>query len=192
MARPSDPELEVKILEAARRLWEKGGAGSLTMRAVARAAGTNTPAVYRRFRDRDDLLRGMLRRVRLEIAAELERAATVEEACEKYLEYALEHPWDYELFYQHNYELDHSPRAGEQVIRPARAVMKGKLQGRLGGSEKSQETMLTALWMLGHGAAMLLIDKSIAPKEAPEARKVFSAAVKALMKEADFLSKLKL
>jgi AcrR family transcriptional regulator len=192
VARPSDPELEGKILEAAGKLWRKGGAGSLTMRAVARAAGTNTPAVYRRFRDRDDLLRGMLRRVRLEIAAELERAATVEEACEKYLEYALEHPWDYELFYQHNYELDHSPRVSEQVARPARAVMQGKLQGRLGGSEKSRETMLTALWMLGHGAAMLLIDKSIPPKEAPEARKVFSAAVKALMKEAEFLSKLKL
>lgn len=192
MARPPDPELEGKILEAARKLWKKGGAGSLTMRSVAHAAGTNTPAVYRRFRDRDDLLRGMLRAVRLEIAAELERAATVEEACEKYLEYAVAHPWDYELFFQHNYELDHSPRVSEQAARPARAVMKGKLQSRLGGSEKGRETMLTALWMLGHGAAMLLIDKSIAPEEAPQARKVFSAAVKALLKEAEFLSKLKL
>lgn len=191
MARPSDPELEGKILEAARKLWKKGGEGSLTMRAVARAAGTNTPALYRRFKDRDDLLRGMLHAVRLEIATEMERAESVEEACEKYLEYALEHPWDYELFYQHNYELDHSRRASEQVVRPARAVMKGKLLSRLGGSEKSQETMLMALWMLGHGAAMLLIDKSIAPDEAPAARKVFSTAVKALLKEASFLSKLK-
>lgn len=192
MARPSDPELEGRILEAARKLWKKGGAASLTMRAVARAAGTNTPALYRRFSHRDDLLRGMLRTVRLEIASELERASTVEEACEKYLEYALAHPWDYELFYQHNYELDHSPRATEQVVRPARAVMKGKLQNRLGGSDRSQETMLTALWMLGHGAAMLLIDKSITPQDAPEAKKIFTAAVRALLKEADFLSKLKL
>ncbi len=192
MARPSDPELEGKILEAARKLWKKGGAGSLTMRAVARAAGTNTPAVYRRFRDRDDLLRGMLRQMRFEIAAEVEQAATVEEACEKYLEYALAHPWDYELFYQHDYELDHSRRRGEQVVRPARAAMREKLQDRLGGSEMSREVMLTALWMLGHGAAMLLIDKSIPPEEAPRARKVFSAAVKALMREAEFLSKLKL
>ncbi len=192
MARPSDPELEGKILAAARKLWRKGGAGSLTMRAVARAAGTNTPAVYRRFRDRDDLLRGMLRRVRYEIAAEVDRAATVEEACEKYLEYALEHPWDYELFFQHNYELDHSPRASAEVERPARAVMNGKLQNRLGGTEKTRERMLLALWMLGHGAAMLLIDKSIPPEEAPEAKRVFSGAVKAVMREAEFLSKLKL
>src|SRR5580704_7186426 len=49
------PELEGKILDAAQKLWKKGGEKALTMRAVAKAAGTNTPSVYRRFRDRNDI-----------------------------------------------------------------------------------------------------------------------------------------
>ncbi len=55
MPRRPDPDLEGKILDAAQKLWKKGGEKALTMRTVARAAGTNTPAVYRRFRDRDDI-----------------------------------------------------------------------------------------------------------------------------------------
>jgi AcrR family transcriptional regulator len=57
--RQSDPYLEQNILEAASRLWARGGEKSLTMRAVAKAAGTTTPTVYERFRDRDDILRGL-------------------------------------------------------------------------------------------------------------------------------------
>ncbi|MGA9307559.1 MAG: helix-turn-helix domain-containing protein, partial [Candidatus Sulfotelmatobacter sp.] len=71
MPRRADPDLEDKILDAAQKLWKKGGEKALTMRTVARAAGTNTPSVYRRFRDRDDILRGLLQRIRWEIAAQM-------------------------------------------------------------------------------------------------------------------------
>ena len=63
MPRQPDPDLEERILKSAQVLWKKGGEEALTMRAVARAAKTNTPAVYRRFKDREDLLRGLLRRI---------------------------------------------------------------------------------------------------------------------------------
>ena len=56
--RQPDPELEARILEAADALWRRGGEKALTMRAVAKAARTNTPAVYRRFKDREHLIRG--------------------------------------------------------------------------------------------------------------------------------------
>ena len=59
MARQPDPDLEDHILNAARKLWKKGAGKALTMRAVARAAGTNTPAVYRRFPRREDILRAL-------------------------------------------------------------------------------------------------------------------------------------
>ncbi|PYP82066.1 MAG: TetR/AcrR family transcriptional regulator, partial [Blastocatellia bacterium AA13] len=55
MPRQPDPELEGRILHAADVLWRRGGEQALTMRAVAQAAGTNTPAVYRRFKNREDL-----------------------------------------------------------------------------------------------------------------------------------------
>jgi len=59
MARHSDPDLENRILKTARKLWKKGAGEALTMRAVARAAHTTAPAVYRRFRTRDDILRAL-------------------------------------------------------------------------------------------------------------------------------------
>jgi AcrR family transcriptional regulator len=186
--RPQNPDLESAVLDAAHKLWKKGGERGLTMRAVARAAGTNTPAVYRRFRDRDDLLRGILQRIRLEIAAELKRASSAEEGCERYLDYALRHPHEYILFYQHNYELQHSPRSrrsgAQPVGQPARDAMRRKLAERLGDSPDDHERMLTVLWMLVHGAAMLLIAKSILPQDAAKARSVFSASVATLLLQA--------
>jgi hypothetical protein len=37
------------------------------------------------------------------------------------------------------------------------------------------------LWMMAHGLAMLLMAKTILPKDAKEARSVFSASVSALL-----------
>ncbi len=187
MPRRPDPDLETRILDAAQKLWKKGGERSLTLRAVARAAGTNTPAVYRRFRDRDDILRGLLQRIRLEIAAVLRGAGSVEDGCERYLDYALAHPHEYELFYQHNYELFHSPgalRAGYRPAdQPAREVMKQKLEQQLGKARDRHERLLTALWMVVHGAATLLITKSILPEDATQARAVFRASIAALLEQ---------
>jgi AcrR family transcriptional regulator len=189
--RPSNPDLEGRILDAAQKLWKKGGEKALTMRTVARAAGTNTPAVYRRFRDRDDILRGLMQRIRWEIAATLDAASSPEEGCERYLEYALSHPREYELFYQHNYDLYFSPRAkrtGVKVVgQPAKDAMRRKLTQKLGGEPDDHERVLTALWMTVHGAAMLLIEKTIRPEDADEARSIFTATVAALLRRADGL-----
>jgi AcrR family transcriptional regulator len=187
MPRPPNPELEEKILDAAQKLWKKGGEKALTMRAVASAAGTNTPAVYRRFRDRDDILRALLDRIRLEIAQVLEEASTPEEACERYLGFAIRHPREYELFYQHNYELNYSARARgrrvEAIGRPARDVMTRMLREKFGEASDNHGRLLMASWMLGHGAAMLLIAKSILPEEEGEAKEVFGTAVRVLLSE---------
>ena len=189
MPRQPDPQLENKILNAARKLWKKGGDRALTMRAVAAAAGTNTPAVYRRFRDRDDLLRALLQRSRLEIAAEMESARSVEEACERYLDYALKHPWEYELVYQYDHHLDQLLRSRGRPFaeRPAREVMNRKLREQMTGPRDNHGRMLTALWMLAHGTAMLMIDKMIPAEQAGEARIVFSASLRALLREAEFI-----
>jgi AcrR family transcriptional regulator len=189
MPRRPDPDLEGKILDAAQKLWKKGGAKGLTMRAVARAAGTNTPSVYRRFRDRDDILRALLQRIRLELAAALEAGSSPEEGCERYLDFAVSHPYEYELFYQHEYELFHSARSSRDgvkpVVRPGRNAMKQKVAEKLGGSPDDHEGLVTALWMMTHGAAMLLIAKTILPRDAAEARAVFKASVAALLQTGD-------
>ena len=191
MPRRADPDLEDKILDAAQKLWKKGGEKALTMRTVARAAGTNTPAVYRRFRDRDDILRGLLQRIRWEIAAQLEGISSPEEGCEQYLDYAVSHPREYALFFQKEYELFYSARslrAGfKPTVLPVRDVMRQKVAERLGGASGDHERVVMALRMVVHGAAMLLIEKAILPEDAAEARAVLTASVAALLSAADGL-----
>jgi AcrR family transcriptional regulator len=185
MPRRPDPDLEAQILKAARMLWKKGGDKALTMRAVAQASGTNTPAVYRRFRHRDDILRALLQRVRVELAAVIESVSSPEEACECGLDYALSHPREYQLFFQKEYELFHSPRsgyAGSKPSRPAQEAVKRKLAEKLGGSPEDHGKLAWALFMIVHGAAMLMIAKTILPKDAEQARAVFTASVAALLR----------
>ncbi len=102
MPRHPDPDLEGRILRAADILWRRGGEHALTMRAVARAAKTNTPAVYRRFKNREDLLRGLLLRIVDRIGGHFEQADTLEKMADAYVDHALLEPHDYELFYSHS------------------------------------------------------------------------------------------
>src|SRR5207302_2409026 len=92
LPRQADPQLEKRILDAACRLWARGGEKALTMRGVAQAAGTTTPTLYERYRDRDDILRAVRLRTRADLFATLSQTRTLSQACERYLEFALEHP----------------------------------------------------------------------------------------------------
>jgi len=188
MPRRPDPGVEDRILSAASKLWKKGGEEALTMRAVAKAAATNTPAVYRRFRSRQEILQALLRRAQSMFADIVRPSRSPEEACERYLEFALSHPHEYELFYDYAYQLPRPPRlrgtAPLREHRPTMALMEAKLAERLGGSPEDQTRLSLALWALTHGTAMILISRSIPPEHTPELRSVFSSAVETMIRKA--------
>lgn len=189
MPRRPDPDLEERILNAARRLWRKGAEEALTMRAVAKAAGTNTPAVYRRFRNRDDILRALMRRVQKDVVDVMQPCLSPEQACEKYLDYALRHSHEYELFYEHAYQLPHpARRIPLREHRPTTALMEQKLAERLGGTAADHSRLSLALWVTTHGTAMLLISGAIPEDLAAELRSAFTAAVDTLIRNASCLS----
>jgi AcrR family transcriptional regulator len=192
MARPPDPDLEDRILNAAGKLWRNGQGKALTMRAVARAARTNTPAVYRRFRSRDDILRSLLLRTRQEVSQKLRTASSVEEACERYLDFALSHPSEYELYFLHEHDLFFSARSKRGVTlnqtlkqkRPVVEFMKSKLAAQLGESPDDCTRLALALWAQLHGTAMLLIAKTILPQHAAEMCSICRTSIKTLLREA--------
>ena len=192
MPRRADPDLQERILNAAQKLWKKGAEKTLTMRAVAKAAGTNTPAVYRRFRKREDILRALLQRIQQDVKDSLRPCRSPEEVCERYLEYALSHTHEYELFYTHAYRLAPTARSGRGLPlreqRPAMALVEEKLAQRLGGSPTEHTRLSLALWTLAHGTAMILISKAIPENHATELRSVFIAAVKTLINSSSSLS----
>ena len=185
MPRQPDPEVEERILSAASKLWKKGGEKALTMRAVAQAAGTNTPAVYRRFPSRQAILQGLLQRVQKQVADLIGDCRSPQEACERYVEFALAHPHEYELFYVHAYQLPR-PSKGRRNLplreyRPNVGLMEAKLAELLGGSPEQYTRLTMSLWMIAHGTATILITEAVPPEHASELRSVFSSAVETMI-----------
>lgn len=152
MPRHPDPELELRILSAASRLWARGGEKSLTMRAVAKAAGTTTPTVYERYRDRDDILRALRLRTRQDLFAVLSRTRTLREAVERQLEFALEHPHAYEVLFD---GVGKPPSLQEPW--PSFNLMRNRVAHEIGGAPIQHNRLILAIWSLMHGTAMLII-----------------------------------
>src|SRR5262249_39262873 len=93
----ADAQLEEKILKAAHRLWKVHGPASLTLRAVAREAGTTTPTVYKRFRNKQALYKALAGRVRSQLNEQLFASKSLEEVCRRYLAFVHQNPHEYQL-----------------------------------------------------------------------------------------------
>jgi AcrR family transcriptional regulator len=152
LPRQADPQLEQRILEAASRLRARGGEKALTMRAVAEAACTTTPTVYERYRDRDDILRALRLKTRTELFATLRHSTNLVEACQSYLEFALQHRHAYEVLYD---KFAEPPSLHEPW--PSFNLLRELLTKRLGGTPRQHTRLMLSLWSLMHGTAMLLI-----------------------------------
>lgn len=152
MPRQPDPELEQRILDAACRLWARGGAKSLTMRAVAKTAGTTTPTVYERYHNRADILRALRSQTRHDLFTELSHTRTLGEACERYLIFALRHPHAYEVLFD---SVGQPPSLYEPW--PSFNLFRQRLARRLGGTPRDHTRLMLALWSLMHGTALLII-----------------------------------
>lgn len=188
MPRHPDPELEERILKAAHALWKRGGDQALTMRAVARAAHTNTPALYRRFKDRQDLIRGLLLRIAGQLREHFTAGKTLEGMAEAYVEYAIKLPHEYELFYMHSGKLSPPKGAGRprpiRESRPNFALVEELLAGQFGGRADDYTNLALALWAILHGTSMLLVSKSIPEGHEEELRRACRSAVEVLMERA--------
>jgi AcrR family transcriptional regulator len=62
VGRPRDPQIDAAVLDATLAVLDESGYGPLTLEAVARRAGTTKPAIYRRWRDRRQLVLAALGR----------------------------------------------------------------------------------------------------------------------------------
>jgi AcrR family transcriptional regulator len=122
------------------------------MRAVAKAAGTTTPTVYERFRDRDDILRGLRLRTRRELFAALMRTQSLHDAIERQLEFALENHYAYEVLFD---GVGQPPSLHEPW--PSFNLMRERLAREIGGTPREHNRLILAIWSLMHGTAMLII-----------------------------------
>jgi len=150
--RHPDPELEQRILTAASRLWARGGEKALTMRAVAKAAGTTTPTVYERYRDREDIRRALRLKTRRELYSALSNTRTLRDAIERQLQFALDNTHAYQVLFD---GVGKPPSLYEPW--PSFNLMRERLAEKLGGSLRQRNRLMMAIWCLVHGTAMLII-----------------------------------
>jgi AcrR family transcriptional regulator len=177
LPRHPDPKLEQRILDAASRLWSRSPK-NLTMRAVARAAGTTTPTVYERYRDREDILRALRVKTRTELFASLRRTRTLQQACQRYLHFAIEHPHAYEVLFD---GVGKPPSLNEPW--PSFNLFRERLAEKLGGAPRNHNRLMLALWSLMHGAVMLIIrgrfDDALATQTIHACTSAFDAVIEA-------------
>ncbi len=186
MPRHPDPDLEERILNAAQKIWKRGGEKALTMRTVARAARTNTPAVYRRFKNREDLLRGLLLRIATRIRAEFDAEQTIESMSETYVDSALRDPHEYNLFYSHARSLTGSKGSARPLreTRPNFAFLEQLMAQRLGGEPEDHSQLALAVWAILHGTSMLLLCEAIPEAYSQELRQACRTAIRAMLEKA--------
>jgi AcrR family transcriptional regulator len=181
MPRKPDPTLETRILNAARKLWIRGGDNALSMREVARAAKTNTPAIYRRFRNRKDILRALLRQIQEDLYQFLQLCTSPEELAQRVFEFAMTHQREYELVTAGLISRMNEPQPNYDFVKRQTAKW-------LGGSPEEHTRLVLAIWTVVHGTALLLITKTV-PKEGEAAlRSVFPATIEVLVKNRIALS----
>jgi len=153
MPRLADEHLEARIVQAARRLWRTHGAKSLTLRSVARAAGTTTTTVYKRFRNKEALLLALAESVQARLTARTTSSATIEESYRRFLNFAGQHPHEYELLWGPSW----AELLGPKRPRPIKTWLLEKFAARFGGEPRDYVLSYYALFLLVHGTANLLI-----------------------------------
>jgi AcrR family transcriptional regulator len=159
MSRTPDAQLRERILDVAQGLLRSQGEKGLTLRAVADAAGTTTPTVYKRFPDKAAILVALALRERERYVRRQAKRRTLEGAAAGYLDWAIQHPHEYQLIYGPHWHQVFSEETG----RPGRQWAQEKLAARHGGKPADYDLVATALWMLLHGAASLLCQQPTGP-----------------------------
>lgn len=151
MPRTADRHLEKRILDAGYKLWSRGGEAALTMRDVALAAGTTTPTVYERFRDKDALIRSLQLRARSKMLCAVQAAPSSGEVCRRALEFMLTHGHEYLLL-----TYDWAVQLRRQEPMPAFQLLQKALARELGGAPAEHLSLAMALIALIYGTADLL------------------------------------
>ncbi|HMI52715.1 MAG TPA: TetR/AcrR family transcriptional regulator [Candidatus Saccharimonadales bacterium] len=147
----ANQQLEERILKTAARLWRTRGEEGLTLRVVAREAGTTTPTVYKRFRNKQALMRALAERFRAQLNEQLFASSSLDDVCRRYLRYVEEHPHEYQLLWHTWSEIFHP-----EGPQPGRIWLLNLLATRFGGEPEDYSRTFYALFLVTHGAASLL------------------------------------
>jgi hypothetical protein len=132
-------------------------------------------------------MRTVMLRLRRDLYEAMASAPTLDKAVDPYIDFALSHPRQYEMFFVHHDSLRREWLPGRSAT--AEDKMPGffwglrKLAEQLGGSPESHIPLVITLWALMHGTASLLISRVIEAELEPELREQCRKAVRMLIRQ---------
>lgn len=177
MPRTPDPELEDRIVAAALRLLDRGGDAAVTMRAVAREAGTTTPTIYERFRDRDALMLRLVFRITEEIFGLLGPMGSVEKLFNEFLRLNCQHPLRFSLTVQ---TFGARRAAGDKM--PVFDLLKSRLTEEVGVTGSQCDELALAITSLAFGTVGGMVAAGIETHHANALRRASLSALRLLLK----------
>jgi AcrR family transcriptional regulator len=121
------------------------------LRGVARAAGTTTPTVYKRFRNKEAIRLALALRFREEMLADAFVSTSVEEIPRRYLAYAEANPHEYDLL-----RLSWPQLFAPGRPRPGRALALAQMATRFGGAPEDYALFADAMFLICHGTATMI------------------------------------
>ncbi|MFW0783877.1 TetR/AcrR family transcriptional regulator [Gordonia sp. CPCC 206044] len=168
MARPKvhTDELRDRLLDEAVRVVGAHGITALSVRDVARSAGTSTTAVYSLFGNKDGLVRGVLVRAFDSFSAAQESNAPDGGPADlaglgvQYVGWAMENPRLYEvMFGEAMTGIAPTPETDAASARAIAPLRRGVTQAIESGLFRSADvdTVVASLWSQVHGMALLLL-----------------------------------
>jgi AcrR family transcriptional regulator len=179
MPRKPDANLEGRILDAAYRLWSERGERALTMRAVAQAAHTTTPTLYKRFRDKSDLRNFLEERARQNLFAAIKPCRSGIEVCRRALAFISKHRNEYRLL-----TTGWAERLTSGAPMISLELLQKVLARELGGTPASHKDLGLQLIAQIHGTALLLSPANDQKRMAPEFHKACLRACAELIRQA--------
>lgn len=178
MPRKPDAHLEGRILDAAYRLWSERGERALTMRAVAQAAGTTTPTLYKRFRDKSDLRNFLEERARQNLFGAIKPSRSGIEVCRRALAFISKHRNEYRLL-----TTGWAERLTSGAPMISLELLQRVLSRELGGTPGSHKDLALQLIAQIHGTALLLSPANDRKRMAPEFQRACLKACAGLIRE---------
>ena len=176
MPRAQDPELENRVVAASLRILDREGESGITLRAVAKEAGTTTPTIYERFRDRDELMQRLVSRATDEITGILAAKSSIEEMFREYLRYSCTHPMRVNLMittFGQRYVL------GEQM--PAFDLLKTRISNQVGVHGSEREDLALAIASLAFGTAQGMLAAGKRTRHAAEFQRASLGALEIML-----------
>jgi AcrR family transcriptional regulator len=173
MAAEKESDLREKLLESARKLIVDKGYRGFSLREVARKTDVSATSIYIYFENKDHLIHTLIEqsinelnaRLKSVMAAYIDPMERLEGFAEAYIEYALEHPREYQIIYiVSSDEMSRYPKEKFRQARQGYELLTDTIQEAVDkGLINESNPRLTAytIWAQLHGVMSVVLSKRL-------------------------------